>query len=69
MDRKMMQEASYHLNNDILKQEFLQGTGSPLTDQGQRYFQGMAPYLVLAYRQGLEGRPLTEVFHFLEAAE
>lgn len=69
MDRKTMRGVGYHLNDEILKQEFLQGTGSPLTDQGQRYFQGMTPYLVLAYRQGLEGRPLTEVFHFLEAVE
>ena len=69
MDIKTMQGAGYRLNAEILKQEFLQGSGSPLTDQGQRYFQGMVPYLVLAYQQGLEGRPLTEVFHFLEAAE
>ena len=69
MDTKTMRELGYCLNFETLKQEFFQGTGNQLADQGQNYFQGMAPYLVLAYRQGLENKPLNEVFPFLVPVE
>ena len=69
MDTKIMQELGYRLNFETLKQELFQGTGNQLTDQGRHYFQGIAPYLVLAYRQGLEDKPLNEVFPFLVPVE
>ena len=64
-----LKKLGYRLNTEILRQEFLQGTGECLTEQEQHVFCGMAPYMVLASRQGLEDRPLNEIFHFLEPAE
>lgn len=61
-----LKKLGYHLNTEILRQEFLQGTGEHLTEQEQHFFCGMAPYMVMAYQQGLSQRALTDVFCFLE---
>ena len=66
MSCETLNKLGYRLNTEILRQEFLQGTGEHLTEREQRFFCGMAPYMVMAYQQGLSQGALTDVFHFLE---
>ena len=69
MSCETLKKLGYRLNTEILRQEFLQGTGECLTEQEQHFFCGMAPYMVMVYRQGLEDKPLSEVFPFLVPVE
>lgn len=54
-------QIDYHILSDTFRQMADQEPPHPV----QRAIEAFCPYAVLAYQQGLEGNPLSDMFPFL----
>lgn len=61
-----LQELGYRINYKTLRSHFEKGTGKKLTRGDLKFYGAVAPYLVIAYTDGLEGKSLARRFPFLE---
>lgn len=62
-----LEELGYHLNFEAFSREFQDYTNKNITPGIKNWLEGAAPYMVMAYNAGCDGRKLTDLFSFLEA--
>ena len=65
----MLHELGYTLDYDRLEKTAMILNGRPFTTRDRRFFESIAPYMVMAYQAGLAGESLTRTFPFLREIE
>ncbi len=63
---ELYEELGYRINREILRHEYEKALGRPFTDISLRWFEAIAPYAVMGYQAGRNGKELSETFKFLE---
>ena len=61
----LLERLGYQFNDEALREQFQQA-GIKLSPCAKDWFEAAAPYMVLAYEQGREGKSLSKRFPFLE---
>lgn len=62
---ELLQELGYSLDAEKLSQQFKQYTGNEISEGSKKWYEAAAPYFVMAYKAGIENKPLSGIFPFL----
>lgn len=64
---ELLKELGYQFKKEALQEEF-ERAGMELSRNTCNWYEAAAPYIVMAYKRGREGKSLSALFPFLEAA-
>lgn len=66
---ELMMDLGYRFDRDALCREYLELNGRTPSRESVRWFEAVAPFLVIAYQKGLRHESLLGAFPFLKEEE
>ena len=64
---ELLKELGYQFKAEALQEKF-ERAGMELSQNTCNWYEAAAPYIVMAYERGREGKPLSALFPFLEVS-